>query len=105
MKEAPPSPACDRKIDRYPPFQKAADLQRVNRSSAAESFPPHSQFLAKPLTSAPINFDLRAAKIRIEIIHGLSRLLRLVSWLVRRLKLHCDVRVTAIAQLIREEPE
>src|SRR4029077_9811995 len=105
MKEAPPSRACDRKTDRYPPFQKAAVRQRANRSSAAESFPTHSQVLAELLTSAPINFYLRAAEIRIEILHGLGRFLCLLAWGVRRFKLHGDVRITTVAQLICEEPE
>src|SRR5512132_3094361 len=105
MREALPSPACDRKTDRCPPFQKAADLRSANRSSPTESFPPHSQFLAKFLTSSPISFYLRAAEIRIEVLHGLGRFLRLVTRRVRRLKLHRDVRITAVAQLICEEPE
>src|SRR6266513_5781638 len=105
MKEALPSPACDRKIDRCPPFQKVAGRQRANRSSPCESFPPHSQVLAKLLTSAPIDFYLRAAEIRVEILHGLAGFLSLVAWRVRRLKLHRDVRVTAVTQLICEEPE
>src|SRR6476646_9037022 len=99
MKEAPPSRACDRKTDRYPPFQKAAVRRRANRSSAAEGFPAHSQILAKLLTSAPINFYLRAAEIRIEVLHGLGRFLCLLAWRVRRLYLHCAVRVTTVAQL------
>src|SRR4029453_11076291 len=97
MRGAPLSPACDRKTDRCPPFQKAAGLRRANRSSPAEGLPPHSQFFAKVLTSAPIDFYLRAAKIRIEILHGLGSFLRLVAWRVRRLKLHRDVRITAVA--------
>src|SRR6266576_1451987 len=105
MKEAPRSPACDRKTDRCPPFQKVAGRRRANRSSSCESFPPHSQVLAKLLTSAPIDFYLRAAEIRVEIFHGLGSFLRLVAWRVRRLKLHRDVRITAVAQLICEEPE
>src|SRR6478752_593385 len=105
MKEAPPFRACDQKTDRCPLFQKAAVRQRANRSSAAESFPAHSQILAKLLTSAPINFYLRAAEIRIEVLYGLGRFLRLVAWRVRRFKLHGDVRITAVAQLICEEPE
>src|SRR6478735_4476362 len=105
MREAPPSPACDRKTDRCPPFQKAAGRRRANRSSPAEGFPPHSQFLAKLLTSAPIDFYLRAAEIRIEVLHGLGRFLRLVAWRLRRLKLNRDVRITAVAQLVCEEPE
>src|SRR4029077_9582059 len=105
MREAPPSPVCDRKTDRCPPFQKAAGRQRANRSSPAESLPPHSQFLAKLLTSAPINFYLRAAEIRIEVPHGLGRFLRLVARRLRRLKLHRNVRIAAVAQLVREEAE
>src|SRR6478609_9770038 len=105
MREAPPSPACDRKTDRCPPFQKAAGRQKANRSSPAEGFPPHSQFLAKLLTSAPINFYLRAAEIRIEVLHGLGRFLCLLAWRVRRFKLHRNVRVTTIAQLVCEESE
>src|SRR4029453_3538601 len=105
MRGAPLSPACDRKTDRCPPFQKAAGLRRANRSSPAEGLPPHSQFLAKLLTSAPINFYLRAAEIRIEILHGLGRFVRLLAWRVRRLQLHRDVCITAVAQLICEEPE
>src|SRR6266850_5813682 len=104
MKEAPPSPSCDRKTDRCPPFQKAAGRRRANRSSPAEGFPSHSQIFAKLLTSAPIDFYLRAAEIRIEVLHGLCRFLRLVAWRVRRFKLHRDVRITAVAQLICEEP-
>src|SRR6266576_4348163 len=100
MRGAPLSPACDRKTDRCPPFQKAAGLRRVNHSSPAEGFPPHSQFLAKLLASAPINFYLRAAEIRIEILYSLGSFLRLVAWCIRRLKLHRDVRITAVAQLI-----
>src|SRR5215471_15221762 len=102
MKEAPPSPASDRKTDRCPPFQKAAGRRKANRSCPAESFPPPSQFLAKLLTCAPINFYLRAAEIRIEILHGLSRFVRLLAWRVRWLQLHRDVRVTAVAQLVCE---
>src|SRR5262249_32888027 len=105
MREAPPSPACDRKTDRCPPFQKAAGRQKANRSSPAESFPPHSQVLAKLLASAPINFHLRAAEIRIEVLHGLSRFLRLVAWRISRLQLHRDMRITAVAQLVCKEPE
>src|SRR6267154_1159795 len=105
MRGAPLSPACDRKTDHCPLFQKAAGLRRANRSSPAEGFPSHSQFFAKLLTSAPINFYLRAAEIRIEILHGLGGFLRLVAWRLRRLKLHRDVRVTAVAELICEEPE
>src|SRR6478736_1026108 len=105
MKEAPPSRAYDRKTGRCPPFQKAAGRRKAIRSSPAESFPAHSQILAKLLTSAPINFYLRAAEIRIEVLYGLGRFLRLVAWRVRRFKLHGDVRITAVAQLICEEPE
>src|SRR6266481_8545418 len=105
MREAPPSPVCDRKTDRCLPFQKAVGLRRANRSSPAEGFPPHSQFLAKLLTSAPINFYLRAAEIRIEVLHGLGRFLRLVAWRLRRLKLHRDVRIAAVPQLVCKEPE
>src|SRR6266511_3785372 len=105
MREAPPSPGCDRKTDRCPPFQKAAGRQKAIRSSSAESFPPHSQFFAKLLTSAPINFDLRATEIRIEILHRLGRFLRLVTWCLRRVKLPRDVCVTAVAQFICEEAE
>src|SRR5882757_8361596 len=103
MKEAPPSLGCDRKTDRCPPFQKAAGRQRANRSSPVEGFPPHSQFFAKLLTSAPIDFYLRAAERRIEVLHRLGRFLRLVVWRARRLKLHRYMRVAAVAQLVREE--
>src|SRR4029077_10558807 len=105
MKGVPRSPASDRKTDRCPPFQKAAGRQRANRSCLIEGFPPHSQFLAKLLTSAPVNFYLRTAEIRIEILHGLGGFLRLVARRVKRLKLHCDMRVTAVAQLVREQTE
>src|SRR5215470_10839974 len=105
MKEVPQSPACDQKIDRYPPFQKAAGLRRANQSCWVKSSPPHSQFLAKLLTSAPVNFYLRTAEVRIEILHGLGRFLRLVARCFRGFKLHSNVRVTAVAQLVREEPE
>src|SRR5215475_3338544 len=105
MTEAPPSLACDRKTDRCPLFQKAAGRQRANRSCRTESFPPHSQFLAKLLASAPIDFYLRAAEIRIEVLHGLGGFLRLFARRFRRLQLHCDVRIAAVAQLVCEEPE
>src|SRR6476646_3967973 len=105
MREALPSPACDRKTDRCPPFQKAAGRRKANRSSPAEGFPPHSQVLAKLLTSATINFYLRAAEIRIELLHGLGRFLCLFAWRVRRLKLNGDARITAVAQLVCEESE
>src|ERR671919_2005758 len=105
MKEAPQSPGWDRKTDRCPPFQKAAGLRRANRSSSVESFPPHSQFLAKLLASAPINFHLRAAEIRIQVLHGLGRFLRLVTGRIRRLKLHRDMRVAAVAQFVCEQTE
>src|ERR687891_1667376 len=105
MREAPPSPGCDRKSGHYPPFQKDAGRQRANRSSPAESFPPHSQVLAKLLTSAPINFYLCATEIRIEVLHCLGGFLRLVTRRFRRLKLHRYMRITAVAQLICEEPE
>src|SRR3954454_10763515 len=105
MKEAPPSRACDRKNGRCPLSQKAAVRQRANRSSPAESFPTHSKILAKLLTSAPIDFYLRATEIRIEVLHGLSRFLCLLAWRVRRLQLHSDVCITAVAQLVCEESE
>src|ERR1041384_6470105 len=97
--------ACDRKTDRYPPFRKAADRRKANRSCRAESLPSHSQFLAKLLTGAPINFHLRTAEIRIEIFHGLGRFFDLVAGALRRLELYRDVRVTTVAQLICKEPE
>src|SRR5262249_42911637 len=105
MKEAPQSPAYDRKTDRCPPFQKAAGLQRANRSWLGESLPPHSQFFAKLLTAAPIDFYLRTAEIGIEVLHGLGRFLRLVSRRISGLKLHRYVCITAVAQLVCEEPE
>src|SRR5215471_16414444 len=105
MKEVLRSPACARKIGRCPPFQKAAGLQRANRSCLAEGFPPQSQFLTKLLTSTPINFYLRTAEIRIEVLHGLGRFFRLASRRIRRLKLHRDVCVTAVAQFVCEETE
>src|SRR5919106_2525676 len=105
MREAPPSRGCGRKSGHYPPFQKDAGRRKANRSSPAEGFPPHSQVLAKLLTSAPINFYLCAAEIRIEVLHGLGRFFRLLARRVRRLKLHRNVRITAVTQLICEEPE
>src|SRR4029450_11941626 len=105
MKEARRSRACDRKADRCPPFQKAAGRQKANRSSPAESFPAPPQFLAKLLTSAPINFYLCGTEIGIEVLHRLSGFLRLAARLVRRLQLHRDVGITAVAQLIREKAE
>src|SRR3954454_5138278 len=86
-REAPPSRVCDRKTDRCPPFQKAAGRQKANRSSAVEGFPSHSQFLAKLLTSAPINSYLRAAEIGSEVLHGLDCCLRLIARRLSRLKL------------------
>src|SRR5260370_27832943 len=105
MREAPLSPACDRKTDRCPLFQKVADLRMANRSFPAEGFPSHSQFLAKLLTSTPINFYLRAAEIRIEVLHGLGRFLRLVAGRLRWLKLHRDVRIAAVPQFVCKKPE
>src|SRR5258708_17925106 len=98
MREAPPSPACDRKIDRCPPFQKAAGRRRANRSSPAEGFPSHSQIFAKLLTSAPIAFYLRAAEIRIEVLHGLGRFRPLVARRVSSSKLPRHVRITSGTQ-------
>src|SRR5437764_11633644 len=97
MRGALPSLACGRKIYRCPPFQKAAVQQKANRSSAAEGFPPHSQFLAKFLTSAPINFYLRAAEIRVEVLHCLGSFLGLLARCVRRLQLHGDVSISTVA--------
>src|SRR5215831_12689470 len=105
MREAPLSPACDRKTDRCPPFQKAADLQRANRSCLTEGFPPYSKFLAKLLTGTPIDFYLCTAEIGIEVIHCVRCPLRLAARRIRRLELHRDMRIPAIAQLVREEAE
>src|ERR1700757_1475645 len=105
MREALPSHACDRKTDRCPPFQKAAGRQKANRSSLAESFPAHSQFLAKLLTSAPIDFYLCGTEIGIKVLHRLGRFVRLVARLVSRIQLHRDVCISAVAQLICKQPE
>src|SRR5215211_6149993 len=105
MKASPRSPACDRKTDRYPLFQKAVGQQMANRSSPAECFPSHSQFFAELLTSAPIDFYLRTAEIRIKILHGLGRFLRLVPRRIGRLELHSDVRIPAVAQLVCKQSE
>src|ERR1700693_2487935 len=103
MKEAPRSRGCARKSDRCPLSQKAAVRRRENCSSVAESFPPHSQFLAKLLTSAPIDFYLCAAEIGIEVLHRLLCFLLPAVWRIRRLELHCDMGIPAVAQLVRKE--
>src|ERR1043166_2661610 len=105
MKEALQSLAFGRKTDRCLPFRKAADLRRANRSCRAESFPTHSQFLAKLLTGAPVNFYLRTAEVGIEILDRLRRFICLVARDLRRFELHCDVCITAVAQLVCKEPE
>src|SRR6266581_283333 len=95
--------ACGQKSGRCPLSQKAAGRRRGNCSSVAESFPPHSQLLAKLLTSAPIDFYLCAAEIGIEVLHRVRRFLLLVVWRTRRLELHRDMRIPAVAQLVCEE--
>src|SRR5574338_305410 len=98
MKAALPSRGCARKTGRCPPSRKALDLRRAIRSCRAKGFPPHSQFLAELLTSAPVHLDLCTAEIGIEILHGLGGFLRLVAGRLSRLELHSDVSVTAVAQ-------
>src|SRR5262245_24688575 len=105
MKEVPPFRACDRKTDRCPLFQKAAGRRRVSRSSLAESFPPHPQFLAKFLTSAPINFYLCAPEVRVEILHSLGCFFGLTPWRVSGFQLYRYMRVAAITQFICEQTE
>src|SRR5262249_37404062 len=83
----------------------AVGRRKGNSSFHLESFPPHSQLLAKLLTSAPIDFYLCAAEIGIEVLHHLRRFLRLDPRRVWRLKLHRDMRIAAIAQLARKKAE